>query len=267
MRALLPILTVAAMAFPTLASAGERPINKVEARSLPTAETKRRVLAQFSEALTEMPRPKRRGRPTQPLSDLWYTTRPRSTDYVGLCSYDTVVFKFHPVADGTRTATTPVRADGVEAHTSYRFTKSPSFVSDDGPPVTARDHAACGRIDRNNARFFRAPDEETALSAGRRLADLMNRLRENPKDTVLTVECSGLAEEECRTLISTIDPNSIESADRCSSAARDGECWEIDAYGPRGLEYSLDLVGPIGDKRTTKVILNQLVTFADERRD
>lgn len=144
-------------------TARSAPITKNEARSLPPAQVKQRVLKQLSDILTLE---EHRGRkpPRNLLTDLRFVTAPHATQVSGLCQVDMLTVGFRSRGGERSDADTPVLARGFASEHFYHFLQVPTgdFHNSIDHEMPAND-APCRQAKLWEDEFFTAPDERAAF--------------------------------------------------------------------------------------------------------
>jgi hypothetical protein len=250
------LLLVVALAGPAWAAA---PISKTEIRGLPDREAKRRVMAQLSDLLVADGYGSSKGhRPKVPLSDLWFRTRAHGTATAGVCVSSTVVIRFRAVADGPRSADTPVAASDIESTAYYRLLRP--VDPDDMDRLDAADQVQadsdCAAIDVRNADMIVAPDEDTLVTSLwlLRKAKAAQRSRQPA-----ALDCEGF-KQSCDALLAALDPAKIQSVDKCPNAGN-VRCFTMED-GDVSAELRVD-----PNDRVTSIKFGQEIIIADLRQD
>jgi hypothetical protein len=227
MRRVLAAIAIAGLIAPGVAQAGPKPVTKLELRRLPPRIATRRVSDQLADLLIEASRPGRAARPpTRPLQDVWYRTRPRSTNTAGLCATDEVIVRFEPVTSRARGAATPVMASSVEAKTLYRFISPPSAATVLAEVKDwAGQQARCGAVEPWRTRFFAARDEEAATEAVWRLRAVILAAGQ-PGASEPPCEYHPLkGHGDCLSVLTGMTTDRLSDVDSCPSEK--GRCWSL----------------------------------------
>jgi len=247
-------------------------ITKLEARRLPAEEVKRRTLEQLSRILTLETHSPTTERPKHLLSALQFWTKPRMTDVRGLCAADSVVINFRPTHRFVDSADTPTSADSIEARTFYRFAVPPtSAVQESRDWSLGPDNPSCLKIDPRHDPMFSAKNGEEAVE-GIWLADEVNRQAKLGQfDFELSCSRREIKRDECIRLVQQLDRDAIGSVDQCQvteSETSTSRCVELDAWtGIESLELHVFVEGSGSNEKIVRVIVVELVIFADERED
>lgn len=235
-------------------------LTKTEARALGEEATARIALDQLYDILEPSPFPTT-ARPQRRMSDMWFSTKPRASQAVGLCRIDTVRLELEPVGPELG-ADTEVRVSGVEARSKFHFLTEPTspevawVESDRRRPVS---NAQCAATDEFEDQYFSAPDEETAAE-GYWLAQTVLReiLSGAPS---FDFECVNVR-EGCEALIARAQANGLESLERCTS----DRCVIATFYNVRLTIYRADYFQP--DRgRLTRAEAAQLIVLSHSRID
>jgi hypothetical protein len=135
-------------------------ITKIEARTLPPEVVTERVLHQLFNVFALEPYVGPAGRrPTTPLTDLRFQTRPFSTYQLGLCQRDIVQVYFHRAGPDSLGAHTPVRATRLEvSHEFHVLTLRPDRDLEEAfdDSAHALQQETCEALNPEQTHFFAA---------------------------------------------------------------------------------------------------------------
>jgi hypothetical protein len=271
----LMILALAfAMATPHCAMARDVPaITKAEARSLPAAVVKRRVMEQLSAILTGDGYTGRKP-PVRPLTDLSFRTRPRATAVPGLCQVDWLTISFRLEAGAPLDADTPAMADGVSVTHHFLFRKPPTNeyqeIVDHG---RTPDDARCRGADWLKDDFFSAPDVSIATDGYLLAYRAMDAILAGKP--AFAFACSKFPDDTrtCAEIVHALRPERLSNIDECEAGA--GGSLSASCYLIHAGEYSLRIIadrlapGPdqLAALTVVRVDLASLLILAHERID
>jgi hypothetical protein len=194
----------------------EGPITKREARTLPSGQVQRRVLAQIGDILDREPaNPK--ADPVRPLDMLWLETKPHGTDVPGLCQIDILRVQFEAFGTPMRDADTPVRATGFTSYASFALLTE--LKGDFNSLASSRDRSWTPDCADPKAKFlarFEAPDAMTAVDG----LQLLDMARKAAPTLGASLTCSWLTADqakECPQALQGVTPQTILTISRCES--------------------------------------------------
>lgn len=208
-------------------------ITKAEARSLPPSEVKRRVIGQLGDILSEQ-RVTRRRPPVNPLTDMSFAAKPRSTAVPNLCRIDqlTITFQSNDGDLERGDANTPVSASGFTATTFFQFSRPPT-----GPyeSVVDYDHSpgdpACRRAKLWEGEFFTADDDRVATDGYFLAHRVMDAIAGGaPAFALVCNKYPVETNRECADITREMKSAQIESIDRCEaevSETASALCYEV----------------------------------------
>ena len=242
-------------------------LTKLEARSLPSAVVKQRVLAQMSDILLPFPADRRTRPPRLPLSDLWFWTRPHAARSPGLCTASLVTVGFDPAELPRSGASTPVRASQIEASVRYRFLKPPVDVSPKPIPDEAWNDQdqACRALDPFKEDFFEASHEDAAVEAAWALSQAADQARAGPPAFQLSCGAGASAPgETCGQQLAGLRLSDIVSVEACEPDPKDpsSSCWSFDINNALRVRIQENALHEI-----THVEVEQVVIIVDLRAD
>lgn len=249
-------------------------ISKMEARALPAAKVKRRVMDQLSAILTEQRFP-RKGQPKRLLTDMAFITKPSATVVPGLCRIDQLTLSFRPDDDGTGDASTPVSVHGFETTHFYYFKRPPSepFNSIVDWNNRRRD-GQCRGATLSDDPFFSAPDDQVATDGYMVAHRAMDAIIAGNPPFALSCDLYPIeAGRGCSDVMREVRAASISSIDTCETDLPDHQsdlCYR--AYvGDRslrilasGYRYGPNSLPPL---TVRKVVMESLIVMAHKRVD
>lgn len=203
------MVAVLLLAGPAWAGGEVAPVTKRQAREIPSATLKARVLRQLSDVLVEQPRPRTGRKPVKLLTDLGFWTKPRPSSEPNVCQTTSVQFNFEPVGsdldrekdwDEDLDADTPVTVTDVATTAFYHVL---AVGADDMPGGDWRRgrRAKCARLRIGEEVFFTAADAEDASRGAWLLARLRAAADQPKTDFVLKcperqAACLGVLKDE-----------------------------------------------------------------------
>ena len=193
-------------------------ITKVEARSLPASQVKRRVMDQLGDILAEE-RFRQRKPPVNPLTDMSFVTKPRATSVPNLCQIDQLTITFRSEEGERGNADTPVSVNGFSSARYFHFNSPPSdnynkIVDYDRLP----NDKACRNARRWDDEFFTAPDDNVATDGyllAHRVIDAV--ITGTPPFPLACNKYSVEAKRECADIAREIRSAPISSIDQCET--------------------------------------------------
>lgn len=212
-------------------------LSKLESRELPASTVTRRVADQLADVLIPLER-RPPGRPKRPLESLWYSTRPRPTEFRGLCQADTVIFRFDPVDDASRPGDVPARVVGIESTTGYQLIRPVAEVMDamngdeDVSFVNHPDRATCARLVVGKTTFTQADGAYQYLEAMALLAKARETLAAGG-DLPLVCLDEPRTPGSCRRELETFKPEDVARVGTCQNVPADLKghaCLRLDAW-------------------------------------
>lgn len=250
------------------------PISKVEARSWPASQVKRRVLDQLSEILSEERLTQTRP-PKNLLTDMSFTAEPRATSVPNLCQIDRLTITFQPGDDERGDAHTPVSANGFSSTRFFHFKRPPSHNYDKIVDYEkSPNDASCRTAKLWDDEFFTAPDDRAATDGYLLAHQVMDAIvAGNPSFVVACDLYPVEAKRTCADIVSEIKSGKILSIDRCETDLPEFKstvCFRV-FIGDRSLRiiateyaYGPDIPPPLTVKR---VELDSLIVMVHERVD
>lgn len=249
-------------------------ISKMEARALPAAKVKRRVMDQLSAILTEQRFP-RKGQPKRLLTDMAFITKPSATAVPGLCRIDRLTLSFRSDDDRAGDASTPVSVHGFETTHFYHFKRPPSesFGSIVDWSKGKRD-GQCRDATLSDDPFFSAPDDRVATDGYMVAHRAMDAIIAGDPPFSLSCDLYPIeAGRPCSDVMREVRAASISSIEACETDLPDHQsdlCYR--AYvGDRSLRIlaSGHINGPnsLPPLTVRKVVMESLIVMTHERVD
>jgi len=257
------MIATLALAGPAWAGGETAPLTKSQARQIPSATLKARVLRQLSDVLVDGYRPSGH-KPRVVLSSLDYWTTPRPSNEPNVCQATSVDFKFAPVVgdpdeadDGDWNADTPVVVTDVAATTLYHVLADGADDMPGGDWRRGR-RAKCARLVIDKTPFFGAEDAQSAA----RGAWLLARLRAAADQPApgFAVECPK-AETGC---LASLKGGRFWSVDRCQGALVWVQCLALNV---EDYQAQVTYSWKNGSLVVDRVKVDQMITLTHERRD
>ena len=232
-------------------------LTKIEAREMGESGAARIALDQLYEVL-EPARFPDTPRPQTALSDMWFTTAPRSTRVSDLCQSEIVLLEFDPV-ERDRGAETRVRASGLSASRRFHFLAAPesphpNYVSSE---MQRTANERCARTDVRADHYFYADDEQIAVHGFWLSEAVFGQYARDPLEVELSCQSDEAA---CRALVDRAQVAGLDRVSRCDV----GGCV-IATFD----DVQLAIYSEGSGQRTalSRVEVWELIIFADERID
>jgi hypothetical protein len=207
------------------------PLTKIESRELPPEIVTSIVMGQIADLLLyDQPSSSRARPPSYHLDRADFFSRPRASQYPGMCMTSRLFVEFESTRLADLGADAPVRASSFETTRLFRILDSPPPEANTPTrEPTEHDHAVCAELDPRTTEFFEADEEVTAHNA----TLLKQMLASSSNDAVFTfeIDCQvRRSEDGCRSVLSEVAAAPIEFARRCDDE-RAGYCYYLQAGG------------------------------------
>lgn len=224
-------------------AAAQQTVTKAEVRSQKPSVTDAQLRNQLWGMFHKEDR-RTRKTPARPLEDVWLDTPAYPTKVPDLCRSDRVTMRLAPAdpREAEPDADTPMRAYGLDSEKRFLFLALPAEEApeqEEDAPGKRRDmwHGACSRLDRYDARFFRADDEKLAMGGYRALLRAARVVQAG--EAKIRCNLSQIEKRPCAEVLGEFAKAPISSIESCP-AVTGLACYSI--FGSGDLQVRVTIV-------------------------